>query len=305
MAVTRQISDVIVVGAGPGGLALSILLSSEGRSVALFESGNRVGGQIAYSHWVENTPPFSMGFSGQHYSSESYKQCQKFGVDVHLHTPVTSIYKDEETGYFLVNGQYLSHVVVLSVGLSPKPAEFHIDGNAGLGCQIVTSPELTPMNPGDSVVIYGGGNSAGQAAKYYASQEVKVIVMSRRPVVETMSAYLIHELVSWGVQFVTSPIIEVRSMGTVYGEGVAFSPDRLHIFTGMMPDMTWLGDDMVEVDDSGYVVTGYNHMTRTEGLFAVGDCVHGAHHKLQCATGAAAMTVPYIHWYLDERLKGE
>lgn len=296
--------DAVVVGAGPAGLAAGITLSSEGRDVLILEKSDHAGGQIGTTSWVENYPGFSTGFSGKSFVEESVEQSCRFGCNIRYRTEVQGI-EGEEGLYFVrtSSGAYVARTVLLALGLQ----------NRGLGVPGEDLPQVhRGMNTnalecrgGEHVVLIGGGNSAGQAAVYYLNQGVNVTFVVRRPLSETMSAYLFKQLVAkvahyhGSVRFFKKAGLGGVLIGLDLGGGEeVLRADCVHVFTGMQPATEWL-QDFIDLDRCGAILTDRNHQTSKQGVFAVGDVESGSPGRLTCAIGDANRAVKSVHRYLD------
>lgn len=292
--------DVAIVGAGPAGLAASISLACEGRSVVVLEKDYSVGGQIGCSHLVENVVGYSRGFSGVQFAEESYNQALSLGVNIMLGQQVMMLYPSPTgLGFTLVtpDASLHSRAVLITVGVAPKPVPFEVCGS---DCKVVSDPYLQPAPAGEHVIVYGGGNSAGQAACYYAKLGCKVTILSRRPLPETMDYRWITSLIGLGVDCIVGEIEHVQNDTVVFqsnGQVQHLIPHTLHSFLGGEPVTSWLVG-VVKVDVGGYILVDENHCTATSGLFAAGDCVAGSVKRFTCAIGGGVEAVHAIHQYL-------
>jgi thioredoxin reductase (NADPH) len=288
--------DVAIVGAGPAGISAAIALACEGKQVVVLEQSYIVGGQIAHSHLVENVAGYRNGFSGEDFAIQSYEQAISLGVDILLGHQVLRLYGERNNFILWTDpGDIHARAVLITVGVAPRPLPFAVLMEEE-GCNITNELHLQPANPGEHVLVYGGGNSAGQAATYYARRGCTVTLLSRRPVQETMDARWIVTLASLGVYNTVGEIQHVDNDTVVFsssGEAQRLIPHTLHAFTGGDPVTGWL-DGWVQVDDRGYIVTDDHHCTTTPGIFAAGDCVSGSVKKFTCAVGGGCEAVPYI-----------
>lgn len=301
-----QTAEVLIVGAGPSGLAAAITLASEGRSVIVLERSHRAGGQAGTSALIENVPPFSQGFSGEHFTREACAQCHKFGVQIEYGTEATALIPGRCGGHTVMTsrGAYHSRVVLLAVGLANR--HLGVPGEDLPGVHHGMRMDALADFAGRHVVMVGGGNSAGQAAAYYLDRGAEVTILARRPLRETMSRYLIDKIKSRINAFLGEVLefapcrgklaIAVKDEDGVFGlEAV----DCVHIFVGQQPATEWTGRQVWK-DASGYILSNGQHQTSLSGVFAVGDAVAGAVRRVTCAVGDGNRVVPSIHAYLDQ-----
>jgi thioredoxin reductase (NADPH) len=295
--------DVAVVGAGPAGLSASVALACEGKSVVLIDKAYNVGGQIAHSHLVENVVGYPNGFSGEDFALQAYTQAVGLGVDIMLGHQVVEVLGWPGRFGLLLHGAGMpsARAVLITVGVAPRPLPFAVVMEEGKGCNVTNELHLLPASSDERVLVYGGGNSAGQAASYYAKRGCSVTLMSRRPVVETMDARWITTLARLGVYNVVGEIAHVSNDTVVFecsGVVQQLIPHTLHAFTGGEPETGWL-TSWVELDADGYIVTDEQHCTTTYGIFAAGDCEAGGVKKFTCAVGGGCEAVPAIGKYLS------
>lgn len=296
--------DVAIVGAGPAGLSAAITLACEGKSVVLLDKAYNVGGQIAHSHLVENVVGYRHGFNGEEFALQSYQQVVGLGIHIMLGHQVVGVYG--ELGSFTLETtglQVQARAILITVGVAPKPLPFATFSEPGCkGCNVTNELHLQAALPGENVIVYGGGNSAGQAACYYAKCGCDVTLLSRRHVKETMDGRWISNMSLLGVYNIVGEIAHVNDNTVVFqsnGEVQQLIPHTLHAFVGGEPESTWL-EGWVEVDAGGYIVTDNTHCTATYGIFAAGDCESGSVKKFSCAVGSASEAVPAIGKYLSE-----
>lgn len=303
--------DVMIIGGGPAGLSAATLLGAEGKRVLLLERESDIGGQISHSSWVENLLPFSDGFSGEHFRTETRKQIEKFGVVLVTGTPVVMLEKVATKfpqigqGVFMLNQHYFGRAVLLATGLAPKTGDYEIDAD----CSVRLAPRLLEtVEPGDSVLIVGGGNSAAQAALHYRRRGANVTFLVRKSLEETMDGYYVRQMEPFPQYYgdflgadSDNGLARVAMRFTT-GEIATTHFNHIHVLTGSVPDTSWLPAE-VQRDDSGYVITDRRHMTTLPGLFAVGDCESDSVKRLSCAIGNAGEVARFINQYMRGELK--
>ena len=188
-------TDVLIIGAGPAGLAAAITLASEGKSVIVLEKNKQAGGQAGTTSLIENYPPFPSGVSGADLTQAACSQCEKFGVEIEYGAGAEFIYPYPGQSYRVITSagkEYWTRSVLLATGLQNRwlgvPGEDLPHVHHGM------KVDALDEHCNRAVVLVGGGNSAGQAAVYYLERGADVYLMIRRPLVETMSDYLIKRI---------------------------------------------------------------------------------------------------------------
>lgn len=337
---SSRVYDVIVVGAGPAGLATAVYAASEGLSVAVFDC-RAPGGQAGASARIENYLGFPTGISGQALAGRAFVQAQKFGTHVAIPCEIRALHCDASPIQIeLASNQRLqSHTVVIATGAAyRRPAIAGIERFEGHGIYYWASPVEAKLCHGAEVVLVGGGNSAGQAAVYLASHTAHVHVMIRRTsLAETMSTYLIDRIA--GLRNVTlhteTEIVSLegdeRSLTAVQCRTPAglrqFETRHLFLFTGADPNTGWLQGCHVDTDGNGFILTGAAATasadadatadahgvnaerdrlpleTSLRGVFAIGDVRASSTKRVAAAVGEGAAVVSQVHGVLALRKK--
>jgi thioredoxin reductase (NADPH) len=318
--VPRHESDVVIVGAGPAGLATAVYAASEGLSTVVLETMSP-GGQAATSSRIENYPGFPAGISGAELAARMLVQATKFDVRFVVPFEATGLTVDE--GLLRVTGadgtEVTARAVVIATGARYRGLDVpRLDELQGLGVYFAATQVEAAACRGGTVCVVGGGNSAGQATLFLAEHAERVFLMIRRPALEaTMSSYLIdritaHERVTVLPETRLCDLLgEGRLTGVVVENAASGTRDLidaggLFVFTGAEPHTGWLGG-AVELDRGGYVVLGNDAPLETtlRGVFAVGDVRAGSTKRIAAAIGDAAMCVSAIHQRLasSQRLK--
>jgi thioredoxin reductase (NADPH) len=314
--------DVLVVGAGPSGLATAVYAASEGLRVMVLDQ-RAYGGQAGASARIENFLGFPTGISGRALAGRSYVQALKFGAEVAIPAQATRLLCHERPlKVELDDGTCLkARTVVLASGARyRKPDLPDIAQYEGRGVYYWASPVEARLCRNEPVVLVGGGNSAGQAAVYLAAHASEVHVLVRGPGLEaTMSSYLIDRIAATpnihlhtrreivALRGDENGLTHVRCRGRDTGDEREFAVRRLFLFIGADPNSDWLHECGVELDDKGFVLTGADtrteHGARTletsvDGIFAVGDLRAGSTKRVAAAAGEGAAAVAQIHAYL-------
>ncbi len=309
----REEVDLLVVGAGPAGLAAAVYGASEGLDTLVIES-TALGGQAGSSRRIENYLGFPAGISGTELTSRAVTQARKFSA--RTATPYRALSLEPGTERHLVRledeREIFARAVLLSTGAQYRRLPVDRLGESdGLTVFYAAGPPEARLCGGARVAVVGGGNSAGQAAVWLARGGALVTLLHRRAdLAETMSDYLIHELERYGVGVRDrSEIAELHGEGghlqavtLKTGEHLPFS--FLFLFLGALPCTYWL-DDTVARDQNGFVLTGpaagADNLLETDipGVFAAGDVRSGSTKRCATAVGEGAMAVQFVHAHLS------
>ena len=304
--------DLLIVGAGPAGLAAAVYGASEGLNTLVVE-GTALGGQAGSSRRIENYLGFPAGITGTELTSRAVTQARKFNA--RTATPYRALSLEPENGRHLVrlddDIEIAARAVLLATGAQyrrlpvDRLAEFE-----GLSVFYAAGPPEAQLCGGSRIAVVGGGNSAGQAAVWLARGGALVTLLHRRADLrETMSDYLIRELDRYGV------VVRDRSeIAELHGEegrlsavtlktGELLPYSHLFLFLGASPCTEWLGDT-VGRDADGFVLTGpaagadYLLETDVPGVFAAGDVRSGSAKRCATAVGEGSMAVQLVHAHL-------
>ena len=315
----ERLFDVAVVGAGPAGLATAVYAASEGLDVLVLDC-RAFGGQAGASARIENYLGFPTGISGMALMGRAFTQAQKFGVEMAIPAAAAALHGCPQEGPLAIDledGQKVqARAVVLASGARyrtlplPELADFE-----SASVHYWASPLEGKLCAGEGVVLVGGGNSAGQAAVYLASQAAHVTMLTRRPLAATMSRYLIDRIEGQeniAVRTGTVSALEGEDgvLGTVRwrsGDGAetATPASHLFLFIGADPNTDWLRPAGLALDPRGYVLTGgeaggdrHALESSRRGVFAIGDVRAGSVKRVAAAVGDGAAVVAAIHAYL-------
>jgi thioredoxin reductase (NADPH) len=318
----EHLYDVVVVGAGPAGLATAVYAASEGLSVMVLDCRS-FGGQAGASARIENYLGFPTGISGMALMARAYNQAQKFGAEMAIPDETTSLAANGPVGPFTLNLQIGERVkarsVVLATGARYRRLDVeNLEAFEASSVHYWASPFEAKLCANKEVALVGAGNSAGQAAVYLASQGVKVWMLIRRSdLAETMSRYLVDRLRGLAnVEVVTGVrisrlegrdgMLEAVHWQTVAGgQEVRRSINHLFLFIGAEPNTDWLKDSGIGLDDKGFILTGEEagggrHALETtrHGVFAIGDVRSKSVKRVAAAVGEGAQVVAALHAYL-------
>jgi thioredoxin reductase (NADPH) len=327
-----QVRDLIVVGAGPSGLAAAVYAASEGLDVLVIET-SAPGGQAGSSSKIENYLGFPTGISGMELATRAINQAQKFGAQLMVAHGAVRLNCDRRPYQIeLDNGQKLTArtVVIASGAQYNRPSIPNLARFEGVGVYYGATNMEAQLCGGEEITVVGGGNSAGQAVVYLSqfASKVHMAVRSGR-LSDTMSRYLIdrienHPKISlhYNTEVVAlegeSHLERVQWRNKLTGE-VETKPIR-HVFlmTGAVPNTDWL-KDCLALDDKGFIMTGPDlekngsqklHWpasrqpllleTSLPGVFAVGDARAGNVKRVASAVGEGSISVHLVHRVLAE-----
>jgi thioredoxin reductase (NADPH) len=326
-----HVRDVVVVGAGPAGLAAAVYASSEGLDVLVVEA-NSPGGQAGSSSRIENYLGFPSGISGQELTARAFTQAQKFGAELMIAEGATRLDCNRKTYTIEVdNGPRVpARTVIIATGAEYRKLPIgNIADFEGAGVYYGATFVESQLCEGEEVVVVGGGNSAGQAAVFLAQTARKVHLLVRsRGLAESMSRYLIRRIEE-------SPAIELRTCteltaleGNEHLERIQWRKDHepsetraiRHVFvmTGAAPSTQWLSGCLT-LDARGFIKTGTDlsreelsaakwplarppHLLETSrpGVFAVGDVRAGNIKRVASAVGEGSIAISFVHQALQE-----
>ncbi|HXY42464.1 MAG TPA: FAD-dependent oxidoreductase [Vicinamibacteria bacterium] len=327
-----RVSDLVIVGAGPAGLAAAVYGASEGLGVIVLES-NLPGGQAGSSSRIENYLGFPTGISGLDLTGRAYAQALKFGAQVMVARGATRLTCGGQ-GYAVEveQGQRVpARAVIIATGAEyRKPALENLSTFEGAGVYYGATQMEAQLCAGEEVAVVGGGNSAGQAAVFLASTASRVHMLVRGPgLAESMSRYLIRRIEE-NPAIVLRPrtqLVALEGNGSLErlrwrddqtGETETHEIRHVFMMTGAVPNTAWLQGCLV-VDDNGFVKTGpdlspdelarakwplarppYLLETSRPGIFAVGDVRGGNIKRVASAVGEGSVAVALVHQALRQ-----
>jgi thioredoxin reductase (NADPH) len=329
---SKAVRDVVVVGAGPAGLAAAVYGASEGLDILVVE-GTAPGGQAGTSSRIENYLGFPTGISGQALSGRALLQAEKFGAEVAIGRTAVRIDCDSRPyRLYLSDGQEVrSRSIVIASGVKYRKLDLpSLDRFEGAGIYYSATRLEGQLCVGQDVAIVGGGNSAGQAAVYLAQVARHVQVLVRGPgLAESMSRYLIQRIEnSSNIDLCTRcqvtdlegadrlERVTWRHLDT--GNPTTKPISSLFLMTGADPNTKWLAGCLL-VDDKRFVKTGadlthedlvaarwplsrrpYLMETTIPGVFCVGDARSGSVKRVASAVGEGSICVQLVHRALEE-----
>lgn len=316
--------DLIVIGAGPAGLAAGVYGAAEGLSTIVIEK-EAPGGQAGTSSRIENYLGFPKGLSGADLTRRAVAQVERLGAELLITKEVVKVDINEDYKIVELNDgtELRSRALLIASGVEVN--EFKVPGIENLsGSGVYYGASLTEAASyrDKEVFVLGGGNSAGQGAMFFSLYASKVHIVIRRPdLVETMSKYLIDRIdAAENVDVVSHTEItellgedkleQLILRNKISGESKTVDASALFIFIGARP-RTQMIDKLVEHDEFGFVMTDnslqkwkkkrqpFHFETTTPGIFAVGDVRSGSSKRVAAAVGEGAVAVQMIHRYIS------
>ncbi|WP_210463702.1 FAD-dependent oxidoreductase [Rufibacter roseolus] len=329
---TNSLYDVVLIGAGPAGLAGAVYGASEGLKTLLIDK-KAPGGQAGTSSRIENYLGFPNGLSGSDLAHRAIVQATRLGTEFLSPQEVVEIrLQDQYKIVRLSNGNEISsRSIIITTGVDYRKLEAPgVEEFTGAGIYYGAAMSEAHAFKGKQVYIVGGGNSAGQAAMHLSKYAAQVIIIIRKPdLSSTMSQYLIDQIKGTaniqllpftevaearGDQRLTCLVLRNDQDNTTK----TVPADALFIFIGSKPFTDWIKLDIIK-NSKGCVETGrdlqkyplfqktwklprdpYLLETCVPGIFAAGDVRAGAMNRVASAVGEGAMAIKYVHEYLAE-----
>jgi len=326
-----HIRDLIVVGAGPAGLAAAVYAASEGLDVLVIESA-APGGQAGTSSRIENYLGFPTGISGLELTGRAQAQALKFGAEFLIAKRASALACGRQPYVArMEDGSRISaRAVVIATGARyRRPAIANLPQFEGAGVYYAATPMEAQLCAGEEVIVVGGGNSAGQAAVFLAQTSAHVHVLVRGDgLAASMSRYLIRRIEDNPriTLWTRSSVVELQGTGHLdhvswlgQSEGTTERRGIRHVFmmTGAVPNTGWL-NGCVQLDEHGFIKTGpdlsphelaaaawpanrapYLLETSRPGVFAVGDARRGNIKRVASAVGEGSIAIAFVHQVLQ------
>jgi len=323
----EAVHDLLVVGAGPAGLAAAVYGASEGLDTAMIDAV-AAGGQAGTSTRIENYLGFPGGISGMELAERAIVQAKKFGARLMVPAEAVAFCRHED--HYRVRlrdaDAVMARTVVIATGARYRRLEIpRIDELTGLGVYYAATAMEAEMCSGSHVAIVGGGNSAGQAAVFLSQHVRQVTLMIRGgDLGRTMSRYLVDQLARIANVEIRTDTEVTELLGDRSLEDLVVEHNRdggrsrlgataLFVFIGAGPRTGWL-DGEVLLDSKGFVLTGNEVKGETPdgappllletsqpGVFAVGDVRSGSIKRVASAVGEGSMAVRLVHQHLADR----
>jgi thioredoxin reductase (NADPH) len=327
----EHVRDIVIVGAGPSGLAAAVYGASEGLDVLVLETSSP-GGQAGSSSRIENYLGFPTGVSGQDLAGRAYTQARKFGAQIVVGQPARRITCSRQPYAVEIDGgaRIPARAIIIATGANYRTLALdNLSQFERAGIYYAATFVEAQLCAEEEVIVVGGGNSAGQAAVFLAQTAKRVHVLIRSAgLSQSMSRYLVRRIEETpGIML--HPHTEITALGgnnrleCVHWRnnqtGESETHDIRHIFmmTGAVPNTGWLGG-CVALDAKGFIKTGTNlsaedltaaHWpssrspylleTSLPGIFAVGDVRGGNIKRVASAVGEGSIAVSFVHQLLN------
>ena len=326
----RELYDVVIIGAGPAGLAAAVYGGTEGLKTLMIEK-KAPGGQAGTSSRIENYLGFPSGLSGADLTRRALTQALRFGVELLSPSEVVDLKsKDNYKILSLSNGSEIkTRTVIISTGVDYRTMDAKgVNELSGAGVYYGAASAEAHSCKGKKVFIVGGGNSAGQAAMYLSGYAKKVFIVIRKDsLTSSMSHYLIDQIDKTDNISVLPNTVIAEAVGsnrlecvtienTETGERKTEDAGALFIFIGARPITDWVGTYIFK-DSRGFIETGrdlfkhenfkkvwrldrdpYLLETCIPGIFSAGDVRAGAMNRVASAVGEGAMAIKLVHEYI-------
>jgi len=327
-----RLRDLVIIGAGPAGLAAAVYAASEGLNVLVLEI-NAPGGQAGSSSKIENYLGFPTGISGQELAGRAYTQAQKFGAEMIIAKGASRLHCDRKPFVIEVDDgvRIPARAIVLATGAEYRklPLE-NLSQFEGTGIYYAATFVEAQLCAEEEVIVVGGGNSSGQAAVFLAQTVKRVHILVRSAGLrDTMSRYLIRRIEDTP-SIVLHPFTEIDALeGGEHLERVRWRNNQTgqtethpirHVFSmaGAVPKTGWVGG-CIALDEKGFIKTGADlsqedlrksgwplnrapHLLETSrpGVFAVGDVRAGNIKRVASAVGEGSIAISFVHQVLEE-----
>lgn len=324
--------DLIIIGAGPAGLAAAVYGASEGLRTVLIER-EASGGQAGTSSRIENYLGFPVGLSGGDLARRAVTQATRFGVEILMPQQVEAIRVEGPYRFVtLADGTEIScHAMIIATGVAYRKLDVPgIDALTGAGVYYGAAMTEALSCQGSDVYIVGGANSAGQAAMYFSRYARSVTLLVRGDsLAKSMSQYLIDQIAATeNIKVQTHvQVVEVQGeknletlcvLHTDTNEVQRVPAQALFIFIGAMPNTDWLGG-LLDRDPQGFILSGpdltrdgrklplwtvkrppFLLETSVPGIFVAGDVRSGSVKRVASSVGEGSISVQFVHHYLAE-----
>ena len=305
---TEQVRDVAIIGGGPAGLTAGLYLCRSKVDSVLFEQ-ELTGGQALYSPLIENYPGFPEGIAGAELVEKIKYQAEKFGLETNTFSRVDGIENGGGVKVLLLeNGEARARAVIIASGRSPRkmgiPGEDEYTGRGISYCATCDAPLFRDR----AVMVIGGGDAAVEEALHLAKFASKVILVHRRDKLRASDYLKERALAEPKIEYMwNSELAEVKGGKTV-GSAVVLNKvtkekaevavSGVFIYVGNIPNSSFL-ENLVELDDAGYIKTGETLETSVPGIFAAGDVRANRFKQVITSAAEGALAASSAQRYLE------
>ena len=328
----KKVRDLVVIGAGPAGLAAAVYAASEGLNVLVLET-SAPGGQAGSSSRIENYLGFPTGITGHALAGRALVQAQKFGAEVAIANTAVRLRCDPKPFEIELGGEHIvrGRAIVIASGVEYRKLELaNLERFQGVGIYYAATFVEAQLCKGEDIIIVGGGNSAGQAAVFLSMfcKHVHLLVRAAG-LAESMSRYLIrriedtpnvtlHACTEIKALAGDSSLEQVTCFCSLNNQSETFPIRHVFLMTGAVPNTRWL-EGCIALDDKGFVRTcldlhpdalkacewpltrpPYMFETSVPRIFAVGDVRCGSVKRVAAAVGEGSTCIQLVHRALTE-----
>jgi len=304
-----KIYDVIIIGSGPAGLSAAIYA---GRAYldTMMLTGDKIGGQVALTHEVENFPGFPEGVAGPELVQRWQAQAERFGAILQIDS-TTAVDLSQRpfrlTGY---NGEYRARALIIATGAAPRkldvPGEKELIGRGVSYCATCDGWFFREKE----VVMVGGGDSAVEEALFLTKYARKVTIIHRRDQLRAGPTLQKRAFANEKIEFIWNAIVTeiigeggvkaLRLKNTRSGEEWEHATNGIFVSIGHVPN-TGLFKDQLEIDEHGYLVTDGHMATSVEGVWAAGEVTDSVFRQMITSAGMGAAAAIQVQRWLDEQ----
>lgn len=305
-----EVTDVIMIGAGPTALTAAVYTTREDIDTVLYEKGV-IGGLAATTDWIDNYPGFAEGISGLDLAENLRQQAERFGAKIELGEVFNVEHKDGLVKLSTSDGDKYAKAVLIATGSDYKklgiPGEDKYYARGVHYCATCDGAFYRDKR----LVVVGGGNSAVQEALFLTRFATHIDLLVRSELrasdvlvkqLESNAKITVHlNTTTDEITGTDTKLEKVIGTDTKANKQVTFGTDGVFVFIGLKPNTLFLRDTKLELDDIGFIVTNQNLETNIQGVFAAGDVRSGATMQIASAVGEGATAALHIREYLQHQ----
>ncbi len=298
--------DIVIIGGGPAGISAAIYAERAGHSTVVIEKAI-LGGQITYTHMLENYLGFSRGISGGDFSLEIKKQAERLGVEILSDEIIKLDISGPEKRVIGAAGEYGYKALILAVGAHPRSLDIPGEKEfSGIGVSYCATCDGAFFR-GRDVTIIGGGDTAFEDALYIAGIASKVYLVHRRDMFRAQECLVEKARNTKNIEFIQNTIpVEIKGNLDVEGiqlknvhtqEEIFLPVDGVFVAVGRIPDTAFL-QGIVALDKAGYILAGEDTKTNIPGVYAAGDARVKTLRQVVTAAADGAVAAHFAHEYI-------